>query len=213
MGFAETQPSKIVQLTNDSSPEDADVVDGAVVIVGLRLLDAVDDVEALGDFAEDGVLAVEVGHTALLTVEVEQLVGHGDTMVGLRLDLIANLIELLGGVGLSPDDIELTAAGTAFGILAVALACRRQRPTLVGMQQTAFAREELSLDGIVGTPLAQRDTGFGMTAVGVATLNHEVLDDTVEEQRVVELLIDEFQEVVAMTRGMGLGSIRSVLRG
>ena len=63
----------------------------------------------------------------------------------------------------------------------------------------ALAIEELSLDGVVGTPLAQRHTRFCMTAVGVATLDHEVLDDTVEEQRVVELLIDEFQEVVAMT--------------
>ena len=63
----------------------------------------------------------------------------------------------------------------------------------------ALAIEELSLDGVAIIPLAQRDARFSTTAVGIATLDHEILDDTVEEQRVVELLVDEFQEVVAMT--------------
>ena len=67
------------------------------------------------------------------------------------------------------------------------------------MQQTAFGREELRLDGVAIIALAQRCARFGMTAVGIATLDHKVLDDTVEEQRIVELLVDEFQEVVAMT--------------
>ena len=133
-------------------------------------------------------------------IEVEQLVGHGDTMVGSGLHLVADLIELLGGVGLAPDDIELTTAGTAFGILAVALARCSQCPTTVRMEQMAVGIEELSLDGIVGTPLAQRHARFSMTAVGIAALNHEVLDDAVEEQRIIELLVDEFQEIVAMTR-------------
>ena len=67
------------------------------------------------------------------------------------------------------------------------------------MEQTAFGREELSHDSRVGTSLAQRHTRFGMFAVRIATLNHKVLDDTVEEQRVVELLVAQTEEIVAMT--------------
>ena len=50
--------------------EDADVVDGTVVVVGLGLLDAVDHIETLGDFAKHGVLSVEMRHTTHIVIEV-----------------------------------------------------------------------------------------------------------------------------------------------
>ena len=45
-----------------------------------------------------------------------------------------------------------------------------------------------------------------MFAVGVATLNHEVLDDTMDEQRIIDAHLRDFQEIVA-----GLG--RFVIQG
>ena len=41
-----------------------------------------------------------------------------------------------------------------------------------------------------------------MLAVQVATLNHKVLDYTVEQQRVVELHSGQLHEVIAMLRGL-----------
>ena len=42
--------SRLGQRTGDGGTEDADVVDGTVVVVGEGLLDAFDDVETFGDF-------------------------------------------------------------------------------------------------------------------------------------------------------------------
>ena len=182
--------------------EDADIVDRTVVIISEGLLDAFNDVEALGDFAEDGVLAVEMRRAAHLAVEVHELRRHRDAMVGLSLDFLSDGLQLGGSVGAPPDDIELTTAGATFGIGAIALASHRQGTTLMGMEQTALAVEELALDGVVGTPLAQRHARLCTAAVRVAALNHETLDDTMEEQRVVELLVRQTQEVITMLGGI-----------
>ena len=72
----------------------------------------------------------------------------------------------------------------------------------MGMEQTALAVEELALNGVVGTPLAQHHARLCTAAVRIATLNHETLDDTMEEQRVVELLVRQTQEVIAMLGGI-----------
>ena len=60
-------------LFHDAGSENADVIDGTVVVVGESLLDALDDVETFGDFAKHGVEAVELGSTAILEVETRGL--------------------------------------------------------------------------------------------------------------------------------------------
>ena len=75
-------------------------------------------------------------------------------MIRLLLNLIANLVELLGGIGAPPDDIELTPPRTTFGIAPVALTSHCHRPTLMGMQQMTLCIEELTLDSIVETAIA-----------------------------------------------------------
>ena len=54
--FAEQQPL----LFHQRNLDDFDGRNGAVAVVGLDLGDAVDDIEALERFAEDGVLAVKL---------------------------------------------------------------------------------------------------------------------------------------------------------
>ena len=57
---------------------------------------------------------------------------------------------------------------------------------------------ELWLDGIVEVARTQQLAGLGVLAVQIAALNHEVLDDTMEKQGIVDVHADELQEIVAV---------------
>ena len=63
--------SRLGQRAGDGGTENADVVDGTVVVVGEGLLDSVDDVKALDYLAENGVLAVEMGRAASLAFTIQ----------------------------------------------------------------------------------------------------------------------------------------------
>ena len=52
----------------DFGAENLDVLQGAVVAVGGDLLYGVDHLDALDDFAEDGVCAVQVGRAAVVHI-------------------------------------------------------------------------------------------------------------------------------------------------
>ena len=57
--------------------------------------------------------------------------------------------------------------------------------------------ENLGLDSVAGIARAEHFSLGSVAAFGIAGLNHEVFDDTVEEQSVVESVADELQEVIA----------------
>ena len=57
---------------------------------------------------------------------------------------------------------------------------------------------ELGFDGVVKFALPKQFAGLGVLAVQVATLNHKVLDDTMKQQRVVELHTGQLHKVIAM---------------
>ena len=59
---------------------------------------------------------------------------------------------------------------------------------------------KLCLSGIVEITRTKQLSWFGVLAVGVATLNHKVFDDTVDEQGVVNAHLRDFQEVVTCLR-------------
>jgi hypothetical protein len=61
-----------------------------------------------------------------------------------------------------------------------------------------LGQTELWLNGIVELSPAQPLACLSTPAGGVAALYHEVLDDPMKEQRVVELGAHQFQEVVTM---------------
>jgi len=182
--------------------EDADIIYGTVVVVGEDLLDALQHVETFGDFAKDGVLAVQMGSATGLAIEVLQLGRHRDTMLGHGVEALAYRLQLGRGEGGAPHDVELATTGATLGIDIVALTGHSQRTTTMRMQQVAVAVEELCLNGIAHLAVAQRGPRLCVATVGVATLNHEILDDTMEEQRVVEMFVGQAQEVVAMQRGV-----------
>ena len=144
--------------TYDRGAEDADVVDGTVVVVADDALDAVGHIHTIDDLAEDGVGTVEMGRAAT--------------------------------VG---DDVELAGTGQAAGIDGVA-----KTGGGYGAVDVAQGVAYLGLKLVGQVACAQRGAGLGMATVGVASLYHEVGDDTVEEERIVEVLCDQTQEVVAM---------------
>ena len=60
--------------------------------------------------------------------------------------------------------------------------------------------DDLCRNGVVGRVQAHSGSGLRMARRRVAGLNHEVEDDAVPEVSVVEALVHQFQEVVAMLR-------------
>jgi hypothetical protein len=52
--------------------------------------------------------------------------------------------------------------------------------------------------GVVEIARAESFARFGMFTVDVAALNHKVLDDAMEEQRVIDVHLGEFQKVVTV---------------
>ena len=61
-----------------------------------------------------------------------------------------------------------------------------------------LGQSELGFQGVVQLAAAQALSWFGVFALQVAGLYHEVADDSVEQQRVVCLLLDQLHEVVAV---------------
>lgn len=152
------QISATTSLPDNGGAEDADIVDGTVVVVTDVTLYAVGYIHTLDDLAKDGVGAIKM---------------RGATLAG--------------------DDVELTGTGELSGVDIIALAC-----SCDGAVTVADLGQYLGLELIAEVALAQQGSRLGMAAVRVATLDHEAGYDTVEQQRVVEVALDEFQEVVTM---------------
>jgi len=112
----------------------------------------------------------------------------------LGIEALLDVFQIPGGERLSPYNIEMTPATATLGIHIVAFTGHRHHSPL--MEQLRHA--ELGLQRVANVALAERDSWLSMTAVGITRLYHKVLDDTVEEQRVVEVVADETEEVVAM---------------
>ena len=108
--------------------------------------------------------------------------------------LLFKLLQFLLLVHLAPHDVELTSAALALGVHVVAQA----RST----QGTALVEEggELNLCGerVSRTARAEHLSSGRTNAVGVAALNHKVLNDAVEERAVERAFLDQFDKVIAV---------------
>lgn len=114
--------------------------------------------------------------------------------VGSGVETFLNLGEAGVVVYTAPYDVELAGGAATLGVDAVTLASHRYHTAT--MEERGQA--ELGLDSVVVVARAQSLSGLCMLAVQVAGLYHEVLDDAMEQQGVVDVLLDEAQEVVAM---------------
>ena len=77
---------------------------------------------------------------------------------------------------------------------------------MTGGTQGAFEvhvrRIHFGFDGVTGSASAQPRPRCRTSAVGITALHHEVFDDPVEQQIVVEPFLHEFDEIVPVRRGI-----------
>ena len=155
-------------------------------------MDAVDHIEAFRDFAKDGVLAVQMGNAADGLVD---LLHFGRQLyMGGSVQTFLNLHKTGVVVYPTPNNIELTGRAAPFRINSVALTGHSDHSTTV----EELWQAEFSLNGVVVVARTQALSRLGMLAVQVTALYHEILDDTVEKQGIVDMLLDVLQEVVTM---------------
>src|SRR5574344_2012804 len=109
-----------------------------------------------------------------------------------------HLLQFRWFVGLSPHDIKLASAALPVRVHLVARARCTQCPTLV----EELRINKLSRDGIVRSARSQVLSSRSPLRVGVAALNHEVLNHTVEQRSVEITLLRQFHEVITMTRSL-----------
>ena len=181
-------------LADNRGAQYAHIPDGAVVVVGILAHDFLNDIHALGHFAEHRVLPVEPRCAAREAVGSCLLIGQLDPAVGQRVEPLLHLRKVVARERAPPDYVELAGAGALLRILVVALAGGGQYAAAV----VDVGQPELGRQRVVQVALAQLCAGCGMAAERVAGLNHEVADDPVEEQRVVELVAHQIQEIVAV---------------
>ena len=111
---------------------------------------------------------------------------------------------------LARDDVELRCRRAALRVHLVARARSRQSAALVEVARI----EDLGLLRIAQVAAAELCAGLRRLAVGVAGLNHEFVDDAVEERAVVRALLHQLQKVGLVTGCVAVELHRDVaLRG
>ena len=174
-------------LFNDFCADDLDVLEGTVVAV-LRLCgDFVDHLHAGDNLAEDGVVAVKEGCAADGGVGLDLFRGEG--LAG----ACGDHVELVLREDVAVHDVELGAGGGLRGV--VVAGCGH------GAALVVERGHELGGYALGGAAHAEALAGLGGLGVGVARLDHEALDDAVEEHTVVVTLLHQLDEVVAVKRG------------
>ena len=141
--------------------------------------------------------------TAVLDHEVIK-----DVLQLLLRHLTLELGEFAGTVDLASDDVELATTGTLLGIDLVALTGSSEGSLLVYQRLV-----ELGRDGVVGASGTEMCCGRSSTRIGIATLNHKVLDDTVEESAVVIALTGQLEEIITMKGGLVIKTNGDVTEG
>ena len=126
-----------------------------------------------------------VAHLAL------DAIGHLHAFYHFAKDGIATV--KMGCATLAGYNVKLTGTGKTGGIDIVALTgCGNRAIAMMDSGQT------LGQKPVRQITITQQFAWLSMPAVGVACLYHEVRNDTVEKQRVIEMFSYEFQEVVAV---------------
>ena len=121
-----------------------------------------------------------------------------DVLLHLHAHLLLHLLQLVLLVGLSPDDIELAAAALTLRVHLVAQTGSAQGTALV----EELWINKLGRDGVIRSARAQHLALRSALAVRVAALDHEILDDTVEECAIEISLLCQLQKVVTMLRSL-----------
>ena len=136
----------VLCLSFDSrSPDNAHIINRTVVVVGKHLLDFLYDIQSLGDFTKHGVLSVEMGRTAALLVSPVHLRTESGLSLGIFEHLLLDGFQFLGGIGLTPYDIELAGAGASLRVSGIALASHCQGSSgMIVCRRLDFCRQRIA---------------------------------------------------------------------
>ena len=129
-------------------------------------------------------------HNLVFVIGNEVVEGDGYLVL---LHLLLHLLELRGLIYVAPNNVKLATTRLAVGVYLVAQTGGTQGATLVkegGLY--------LSSDGIVGATSAQHLASGCLTAVGVATLYHEVGYHTVKQCAIIVAFFGQLDKIVAM---------------
>ena len=121
-----------------------------------------------------------------------------DILLGLHRHLFLHLAQFVLSISLTPHDVELASAALALWVHLVVQAGSTQGATLMKQAWTVY----LGRNGIVWSARSQHLSLGSILAVGVAALNHKVLDDTMKKSAVEVSFLSQFYEVVTMTRSL-----------
>ena len=102
---------------------DDDILQRAIVVIGIYPLDLIDRSPAVEEPAEDGIGAIQVWSSALEHILLLLLIGV------LPATSLSLLLEVIFGEVLARDDVELTAGGAHLRIDIIRLACSSHCPT------------------------------------------------------------------------------------
>ena len=172
---------------------DDDILQGTIVLVGLHSLNGLDDFHSLDDLTKDCVLSVEMRSAATYDVVINHLRRQPDAFLCQH---GAYLVEVVFGLLLAIDNIELAAAACLLWVDIIGLSrCRQGTTPMIKVRQVELSRNE-----IARAPIAKHLPRLGIPAVRVASLYHEVLDAAVEERAFVEALPCKFEEIVTVQR-------------
>lgn len=180
----------------DDGPEDTNVVEGSIIVIRRAALDGIDHFESRDNLTEDGVTAIEMRRARMFTIIGTRHGIHVVTTMSPFEHCGVDLIEQRIVVGLAPHNVELRSrTGLIWIDIVTRTGSSKHAPLVEDGWITEFGRHHGDI-GFVGYEFI----GCRMTAGAVARLNHEVGDDTMEEQRVVITRLDMLKEIVAMER-------------
>jgi hypothetical protein len=171
---------------------DDDILQRAIVVIGIYPLDLIDRPPAVKEPAEDGIGAIQVWSSALEHILLLLLIGV------LPATSLSLLLEVILGEVLARDDVELTAGGAHLRIDIIGLTCSSHCPTYMDIELGVKLPRQSGL----GRVLRELELAIKASGLEVPRLYHEVLDDPMELYPHIGALIDETQEVVPMDRGL-----------
>ena len=142
-------------ILSDGGTKNADIFERTVEIIGLGLLDALNDIEALSDFAKDGVLSIEMGRATNGRIDLNHFRRQLYTSMCHGVKSLLCLFYLSTAKALAPHDIELAGRAAHLRIDSIRLACHSHTATTMdNLRQTEFWL--LSIVEIASTQLLSR---------------------------------------------------------
>ena len=204
----ERKTARIAALFDKDGLQDADIGDRPVGVIRRCGLDAPDYVHAFNHLSEYGIAAVQARHASdggigfdLRLGKTERRCGGG----GGGVHAVFQFGQFLPGIGLAGDDVEMAARGAAFRVDVIALPCGGQGAPLVKQCGSDFGRQRIAH---IGGPQCRGVAG--VFAGRIARLDHKLPDDPVKQHAVIDVVVDQFEKIVAVYGGFVIQFDRDV---